>query len=100
MPNTLKTIATTDLDLVSGGAGMGESISNAWQGTKNFAGGATAGLLHGAGAKNSQVETFANTSSRATKAGFEMGAAVNMGAGPAGDAVGWGMDVINPATEK
>ena len=100
MSNTLKTIATTDLDIVSGGAGMGESISNAWQGTKNFAGGATAGLLHGAGAKTSQVGTFANTSSRATKAGFEMGAAVNMGAGPAGDMVGWGMDVLNPATEK
>lgn len=29
-----------------------------------------------------------------------MGAAVTMGAGPAGDAVGWGMDVSNPATER
>jgi hypothetical protein len=100
MTNTIKPIPSAELDTVTGGAGMGESISNAWQGTKNFAGGATAGLLHGAGARNSQVETFANTSSRATKAGFEMGAAVNMGAGPVGDAVGWGMDVINPAKEK
>jgi len=100
MSNTLETIDTTDLGSVSGCAGIGESISNAWQGTKNFAGGATAGLLHGAGARNSQVSTFADTSSRATKAGFEIGAALNMGAGPAGDAVGWGMDVINPATEK
>jgi len=100
MTNTIKPIDTTELESVTGGAGMGESISNAWQGTKNFAGGATAGLLHGAGARNSQVATFADTSSRATKAGFEMGAAVNMGAGPAGDAVGWGMDVVNPANEK
>jgi hypothetical protein len=100
MSNTLTHLDTADLDSVTGGAGIGESISNAWQGTKNFAGGATAGLLHGAGARNSQVGTFADTSSRATKAGFEMGAALNMGAGPVGDVVGWGMDVINPATEK
>ncbi len=100
MSNTITHLAAADLASVTGGAGIGESISNAWQGTKNFAGGATAGLLHGAGARNSQVGAFADTSSRATKAGFEMGAALNMGAGPAGDVVGWGMDVINPATEK
>lgn len=97
MPNTiLDSIDTTDLGTVTGGAGWGETISGAWQGTKNFTGGATAGLLHGVNAKSSQVSTFADTSSRATKAGFEMGAMGNMAAGPVGDLVGAGADVLNP----
>jgi len=96
MPNTIKPIDTRDLESVTGGAGIGESISNAWQGTKNFAGGAAAGLLHGPTVRTSQVETYADPSSRATKAGFELGAGANIMAGPAGDAVSWGADLANP----
>jgi hypothetical protein len=97
---TLPTIETSELESVSGGRTWGEAASDAWQGTKNFAGGATAGLLHGAEVKNSQVERFAEGNSRATKAGFEMGAMGNMAMGNFGQALSAGADRILPATEK
>jgi hypothetical protein len=100
MTNQLESIDVALLSSVSGGAGVKESVSNAWQGTKNFAGGATAGLLHGVTAKNSQVDRFADGSSQATKAGFELGAMGNMAMGKVGDAVSWGADKLLPATEK
>jgi len=100
MSNTLESIDVAQLSSVSGGAGIGESVSNAWQGTKNFAGGATAGLLHGVTAKNSQVDRFADGSSQATKAGFELGAMGNMGLGKIGDGVSAVADKVLPATEK
>ncbi len=98
--SNLVSITTTELSSVTGGAGFGESVSNAWQGTKNFAGGATAGLLHGTDAKNSQVERFAQGNSQATKAGFEMGAMGNMAMGNFGSALSAGADKVLPATEK
>jgi hypothetical protein len=76
---------------------LASELSTAWTNTKNFGGGLLGGALHGANAKTSQIETYADTSSRATKAGFEMGAAGNMGAGPIGDLVGLGADLVNPA---
>jgi hypothetical protein len=97
--NLLETLDSTDLQSVSGGASMGETASNAWQGTKNFVGGATAGLLHGAEVKTSQVERFAQPNSQATKAGFEMGAMTNMATGNLGQAVSWGADKLLPAKE-
>ncbi len=96
----LAAIDSAELTAVSGGAGFGESVSNAWQGTKNFAGGATAGLLHGTDAKNSQVERFAEGNSRATKAGFEIGAMGNMAMGNFGSVLSAGADKVLPATEK
>jgi hypothetical protein len=51
-------------------APVGKTL-DAWQGIKNFGGGLSAGLLHGATGKVDQVAKFADTSSRATKAGFE-----------------------------
>lgn len=75
---------------------IGSQLSNAWTNTKNFTGGLVGGALHGANAKTTQIDSFADTSARATKAGFEMGAAANMGAGPVGDMIGWGADLLNP----
>lgn len=73
----LATIDTDTLVTVTGGAERtwGQTFSDAWQGTKNFGGGLAAGALYGVRAKNEQVERWADTSSRATKAGFEIGAA-------------------------
>jgi len=97
---TLQTIEIAALATVSGGAGWGESLSNAWQGTKNFTGGLSAGLLHGATGKVDQVSKFADTSSQATKAGFESGAAINMATGKFGDAVSATADYFNPSSYK
>jgi hypothetical protein len=76
---------------------LSSQLSNAWTNTKNFTGGLFGGALHGANAKTSQIDTFADTSTRATKAGFEIGAAANMATGAVGDVVGWGADLLNPA---
>jgi hypothetical protein len=92
----LAAIDHAELTSVTGGAGIGESISNAYQGTKNFVGGAAAGVLHGAEAKTTQVDRFAQTNSRATKAGFEMGAMGNMAMGNFGQALSWGADQLLP----
>jgi hypothetical protein len=100
MSNPLVSITPLDLSTVIGGAGVGQAVSNAWQGTKNFAGGVAAGALHGAEAKSSQVERFASTNSQATKAGFEMGAMGNMALGDVGQLVSAGADKVLPATEK
>lgn len=97
---TLETIDSTELASVNGGRSWGEAASDAWQGTKNFAGGATAGLLHGTEVKNSQVERFAQANSQATKAGFEIGAMGNMAMGNVGQALSAGADKVLPATEK
>ena len=74
--HTPKTIDLETLTTVTGGAERtwGDTLSDAWTGTKNFAGGAAAGLLHGVNAKTEQVGRWADTSSQATKAGFEIGA--------------------------
>jgi hypothetical protein len=96
----LQTIDHAALVSISGGAGVGESLSNAWQGTKNFGGGLTAGLLHGATGRIDQVGKFADTSSQATKAGFEGGAAINMATGKIGDSVSAAADYFNPSQYK
>jgi hypothetical protein len=74
---TTLTIHTDTLATVTGGAGRtwGDTLSDAWQGTKNFGGGLAAGAIHGVRAKNEDVARWADTSSQATKAGFEIGAA-------------------------
>ena len=88
----MQTIKPDVLVTVSGGV----SLSEAWTNTKNFTGGLFGGAVHGVNAKTSQIDTFADTSSRATKAGFELGAMGNMAAGPVGDLVGLGADALNP----
>lgn len=102
----MTTIQPHLLDAITGGGratgnaanapSLGTTLSNAWTTTKNFGGGLLGGALHGANAKTSQIDTFADTSSRATKAGFELGAMGNMAAGPVGDLVGLGADAVNP----
>lgn len=77
----LTTIQPDALATVTGGAESapqrtwGDTLSDAWSGTKNFAGGAAAGLRYGVRAKTEDVGRWADTSSQATKAGFEIGAA-------------------------
>lgn len=61
-----------------------DRVQGAWQGVKNFTGGAAAGLTYGVGATSSAVSRYADTSSQATKAGFEIGAMGNMAMGPVG----------------
>lgn len=95
--SNFQSIELSQLEAVTGGAGWGETFSNAWQNTKNFSGGFAAGGLHGATAKVDQVETFADTSSQATKAGFETGAAINMATGNFGTALGAVSDYFNPS---
>lgn len=65
------------LHSVTGGAERtwGDTFSDAWQGTKNFGGGLIAGARYGVRAKTEDVGRWADTSSQATKAGFEIGAA-------------------------
>lgn len=65
------------LNSVTGGAERtwGDTLSDAWQGTKNFGGGLAAGARYGVRAKTEDVARWADTSSQATKAGFEIGAA-------------------------
>lgn len=88
----LASLALADLSSVTGGAG------ESWgQATKNAAGGFAAGLLHGATGKVDQVERFADPSSRATKGGFETGAAINMATGKLGDAVSAAADWALPS---
>jgi hypothetical protein len=66
------------------GGGAWDRVKDAWQGTKNFTGGAAAGLTYGVGAQERTVNRYADTSSQATKAGFELGAMGNMAMGPVG----------------
>jgi len=66
------------------GGGAWDRVKDAWQGTKNFTGGAAAGLTYGVGAQERAVSRYADTSSQATKAGFELGAMGNMAMGPVG----------------
>ena len=98
--SNFETIELSTLTNVHGGNGWGETLSNAWEGTKNFAGGLAAGGLHGATGKVDQVGRFADTSSQATKAGFETGAAINMATGNLGNAVSAAADYFNPSSYK
>lgn len=91
---TFINIDLTDLTSVTGGMGVGETISNVATGVKNFAGGAAAGFALGPNARTSTVERVADTSSRATKAGFEIGAMGNMALGPLGRAVSAGVGAV------
>ena len=79
----LAAIDLHSLALITGG-GAWDRVKDAWQGTKNFTGGAAAGLTYGVGATERAVNRYADTSSQATKAGFEMGAMGNMAMGPFG----------------
>lgn len=74
--NPLATIQPATLHTVTGGAERtwSDTASDAWQGTKNFGGGLAAGAIHGVRAKTEDVGRWADTSSQATKAGFELGA--------------------------
>ena len=86
MTNGFEEIDLGSLGLVNGG-GWRDTLSDAWTGTKNFAGGAAAGLTYGPNAKTENVSKYADTSSQATKAGFELGATGNMAMGPFGKAM-------------
>jgi len=73
--------------LAATGAGAWDRVTDTWQGVRNFTGGATAGLVHGPNASERAVDRWADTSSQATKAGFELGAMGNMAMGPVGGLV-------------
>ena len=79
----LDAIDPAQLASATGGGAM-DRVQNAWQGVKNFSGGAAAGLTYGVGASERAVNRYADTSSQATKAGFEIGAMGNMAMGPVG----------------
>ena len=98
----LTTIDPAALTNVSGGegGGLGETLSNAWSGTKSFAGGLTGGFLHGPSAKVDQVERFAGPKTSASKAGFELGAMGNMAAGKIGDGISAAANYFNPSEYK
>ena len=85
-PTSLATITGGEGDGVpvpseGGGGGDGGGSSGGggvWQGVKNFGGGLGAGVVHGVNAKTEQVARWADPSSQATKAGFELGSMVGM----------------------
>jgi hypothetical protein len=79
----IEQIEISRLATVQGG-GAWDRAKDAWQGTKNFAGGLGAGLTYGPMASERAVNRYADSSSQATKAGFEVGAMGNMAMGPVG----------------